>query len=169
MLRTLKQARFREKTLISAIANGESVQEELEKTRAQISDLLNRVPRGDNSSFCILCLWCILTIMFLVMIYHEFSGLIETIWGPPEHWPEKWYLQEYRSVSAQIWPVGQFITSSIWSAVVVVLLLALLWYTQRRLQRRYARALNIIVAVLETFAVLTLVHAAIHLGMLPLG
>src|SRR3989339_825207 len=145
ILNRLKEARIREKILSAAIVHGADVQDDLEQTKSQIIDLINRIPRGDNRSFYAFCIWYTLFISYFVCIYRNLHPFIMEEWGSLDNW----YLQRFRAGSVQIYQAGRFITSSIWFAVIAALLLLLLWYIQKRLQYHWSQRLITIIAVLE--------------------
>jgi len=141
ILSRLNEARIREKILSAAMAHGENVKDDLEQTKSQITDLTNRIPRGDNLSFYAFCILCILCIPILVYIYRILQPIIMGMSGSLDNWV------------FQVWRVGCFTTSSIWFAVLPVLFLILLWRIQKRLQYSQARRLIAIITVLGAIAV----------------
>jgi hypothetical protein len=161
---TLKITKVREKLLSAALTTGEPVQEELDKVRTQIIELINRLPRGDNPAFYALCFWCVGTISAFATLQITLHKCVIEMWGTLDHW----YLQRFRLDSVRLDRFGCFITSSFWFAVVVGLLLTLLWFTQRRLQHRHASRLIIGIAILETIILFILIYAQFHLLLGPL-
>ena len=140
ILSSLKEARICEEILSAAMVHGENVQDDLEQTKSQITDLTNRIPRGDNLSFYAFCILCILCIP-LFYTYRKVQPIIMEEIISLDNWV------------IQIWRVGCFITSSIWFAVLPVLFLILLWRIQNRFQYSQARRLIAIITVLGAIAI----------------
>lgn len=168
MLLQLRGMRDSEKALLAAAERGESVEEDLEETRAQAADLLSRMTRGDNPSFYTLCALSVLTLVPLGFAYRRLYPVIVEMWGGPETWAANWYLQRYRLYAAWIFRVGHFLIASIWSPVALVSLLAVLWFVQRRLQRRHARAVVRTLIYVDLLAFFSLAYAAGRLLSQPL-
>jgi len=169
ILRDLNEARIRERILSSARAyevDGENVQADLEQAKSQIADLTKRIPRGDNVSFYIFCILAAIGISSLIYVYRSIHhSIIIDLWGSLDNW----YLQEFRYGSTQVYRVGYFIASSIWSPVLAISFLALLWRIQKRLRYSHAQYLIVTIIGLGVIAELIMVGSISELIRPPLG
>ena len=164
MLRKLGVAEMRQQALEVALAAGESTSEKLDAARDEVLDLQARLPRGDVPIFCFCCVWCLASIWALVTVYSHMNSILLELWGSADNW----YLQRYRPLTASIWPIGRFVTSSYWSGLIFALLFGLLWGVQRRLQRRHARTAIKTFLIVETLTILAMLLVVIQLMVLPL-
>ncbi len=169
LLFQLRGVKERGKALRAAEEKGERVEERLEETNALAADLIRRLPRGDNPAFSKLCALSILLLVPLGWTYHALYPVIVEMWGEPETWAANWYIQRHRLRAAHVFRVAHVLLASAWSPVAFVSLLAVLWFVQRKLQRRHARAVMRVLIYLDLLAFFFLTYAVSSLLMLPLG
>lgn len=132
-----RHARERLKALEAAAVRGQDVAAEIVTTEAEIEDLTAQLPRGHIRDFVCSAALCVLIAVMLVRQGADFRDTIaktrRTLDDP--------YLLKHSYAATHICQVGQRITSSVVSGVVLAALWVLLWHVQRGLQRRHARIL----------------------------
>ena len=132
-----RHARERLEALQAAAARGEDVTADIVTMEAEIEDLTAQLPRGHIRDFVCSAALCVVIAVMLVGQGADFRDAIaktrRTLDDP--------YLLEHGYAATRICQVGQWITSSLVSGVVLAALWVLLWHVQRRLQRRHARIL----------------------------
>jgi len=159
-----RHARERLKALEAAAACGEDVAAEVVIAEAEIDDVTALMPRGSTAHFLgsvVVCAW---VAAGLAGWCADFGEGIGELWGTLDNS----YLLEHSYAATRICQVGQWITASVVSGVVLGALWILLWHVQRGLQRRHAVVLLVGVD-LTVFAVgIVLVFAQVQVSMVRL-
>jgi hypothetical protein len=147
-----------------ALQSGGDVGKDLQKAKQDLSDTIQKLPRGHTPGFIALCFWFIGTLIPLVFAYLQLQSVFLEIW----HSPDNWYLQRFRPVTAYMWQFWQIFISSPWSVTIPILILILVWTKQRKLPRWQARTFIKIVVSVETLFIVVSAVSVINLRSLPL-
>lgn len=147
--------------LEAALAAGEPVDALLATARSRLDAATGR---GDNRLFVGLFLWWAFTLSASTFVFLSLQVLIVDEWGNPDNE----YLHRFRPASAWAWRRCQEGTSSPWFAAVPLLFLAFVWVIQQSSPRPRARVFMLVIAVLETLALVVLFLLIFGLMLRPI-
>ena len=164
LLSDLRVARSRERVLAAARASGERVEDQLTEVRARVADIAARLPRGHTAAFCAFAGICVLSAAFLRAMCGGLRAEVLEMWGTLDN-P---YLLDLRYCTSRLAKAGFFLTSSVWAGLGLLIVPVAVWFVQRRLERRHARALAAAAAWLVLATVIVFSFAVFSMLFLPL-